>query len=49
VKIETKLVSQAGNNAVLELYFDGIRVGTLHCTPREVIELETKLMSTRRP
>ena len=48
MKVELKKVSQAGNNAVAEMFFDGIRVATIHCTPRELIELEKLTNATIR-
>lgn len=45
MKIELKVVSQAGNNLMAEMFFDGIRVTPqgIHCTPAEFEEFKVCL------
>lgn len=35
MKIEFKNTTQAGNNLATSMFFDGVRVAEIHCTPKE--------------
>lgn len=36
MKIELKNTTQAGNNLATSMFFDGVRVAEIHCTPKEL-------------